>query len=133
MRIRHLTLVLGLVACGINDDPVDPTASAEVSDTAASSSEQEDTGADPCDTAPEVSWSGWAQGFFRGYCTSCHSVDTPDRWGAPEGLDFDSEEDVAGRKQQIQSAVLDSDRMPVGGGVIEADLELLQIFLSCGL
>ncbi len=87
----------------------------------------------PCDGLPEVTWNGWAQGFFRGYCTSCHSVTAPDRWGAPEGINFDTEADVVALKHQIQSSVLDSSRMPVGGGVIESDLELLQIYLSCGM
>jgi|GEM_PF-2505256 len=86
-----------------------------------------------CMGQPRVSWESWAEGFFRGYCTSCHSTDLEDRWGAPEGINFDTEADVVALKQQIQSSVLDSGRMPVGGGVIESDLELLQIYLSCGM
>lgn len=133
MRIGQLTLLLGLVACGTKDDPVGRRASTEVSDTAASSSDPDDTGAAPCDSAPVISWSGWAQGFFRGYCTSCHSVATPDRWGAPEGLNFDTEDEVQGLAAQIRSAVLDRQTMPIGGGVLQDDLELLEVYLDCGL
>jgi uncharacterized membrane protein len=132
MRTRHL-LLLGLVACGTKDGPADPEATTDTADTSASSPEPEDTGADPCDTAPEVSWSGWAQGFFRGYCTSCHSAGIPDRWGAPEGLNFDTEDEVLGLAVQIRSAVLDRQTMPIGGGVLQDDLELLEVYLDCGL
>ncbi len=86
-----------------------------------------------CEQQPAVNWDSWAQGFFRGYCTACHSRAVQDRWGAPEGIDFDTEADVYSLRLQIQSAVLDTNRMPVGGGVLEEDLMLLQIYLSCGL
>jgi hypothetical protein len=48
-------------------------------------------------------------------------------------MDFDTEADVIAVRYRIQSVVLETQRMPVGGGVLEQDLELLQVFLSCGL
>ena len=138
----RLHLVIGLlwlaVGCGAEDKADTASTVAPVTDTSDADDSgttpvPEDTGGGPCDGLPAVTWSGWAQGFFRGYCTSCHSRTASDRWGAPEGIDFDTEADVVGRAAQIRSAVLDRQSMPVGGGVIEADLELLQIYLDCGL
>lgn len=137
MRSLVLPLLILLVACGGEDKPAGSTpggsSAPEDSGTSDTGTASDDTGGDPCDLQPEVTWSGWAQGFFRGYCTSCHSRTTPDRWGAPEGLNFDTEEDVVSRVDQIRSAVLESDRMPVGGGVLASDLELLEVYLDCGL
>lgn len=139
--MRHL--VIGLlwltVGCGAEDKadtastqlPVTDTQTADDSGAPALPQDTGDGG--PCDGLPNVTWNGWAQGFFRGYCTSCHSQTASDRWGAPEGIDFDTEADVVGRAAQIQSAVLERQSMPVGGGVVEADLELLRIYLDCGL
>lgn len=97
-----------------------------------SSSETADT--DPaCDTAPPVTWDGWADGFFRTYCTSCHSAEVEDRWGAPEGVDFDNEADVARYADAVQTVVIDEPTMPPAGGVYDDDLALLEVYLRCGL
>ena len=84
-----------------------------------------------CDTAIPVSWDGWAEGFFRTYCTSCHGADTTDRWGAPEGIDFDTEADVAQWAQSIEISVLEEGTMPPAGGVYDEDLILLETYLRC--
>lgn len=86
-----------------------------------------------CDTGLDVTWSNWGAGFFRSYCTSCHSVNTEDRWGAPEGINFDTQEDVTQWMDSIRNAVLVNSTMPVGGGVYDEDLALLDRFLTCGL
>jgi hypothetical protein len=137
MNVWTLSALLLLAACGGEEDDTGtkPTADAVEDDTATEGGPGEagDTSDDPCAAEVDVTWSGWTQGFFRSYCTSCHSVTTPERWGAPEGLNFDTEADVTSRVAQIRSAVLDRQSMPVGGGVIGDDLQLLEIYLDCGL
>jgi hypothetical protein len=85
-----------------------------------------------CADAPEVTWDGWAHGFFLTWCTSCHSRNTPDRRGAPEGVDFDRESDVRDQAARIEARVLVDETMPVGGGVYPDELSLLQVYLQCG-
>jgi hypothetical protein len=98
----------------------------EISDTA-------DTGALDCAEQPGVTWDSWAGGFFSTWCRSCHSSTTSERNGAPEGMDFDDEAMVATWASSIESAVLDRQSMPLGGGLYPDDLELLEVYLTCGL
>lgn len=78
-----------------------------------------------------VTWEGWGEGFFASYCDACHSASTPDRYGAPEGLTFDTYEEVVVQAVVIESSVLVNETMPVGGGVTEEDRILLLRFLQC--
>ena len=91
-----------------------------------------DSGAD-CTDATALTWANWADGFFANYCRACHSLGTPDRYDAPEGVDFDSEAEVRNWAERIRVRVLDEGTMPVGGGVYESDLQRLQEYLSCSL
>ena len=93
-----------------------------------------DTGSTLCDTVTfDTSWLNTGRPFFRTYCTSCHAEDATERFGAPEGVDFDSEQDVQDYEERIYIRVLDEGTMPLGGGIPEEDLELLEIYLECGL
>ena len=76
-----------------------------------------------------VTWDGWADGFFANYCRSCHSVTTPDRKGAPEGIDFDTRKDVDDWLVAVWRVVIENETMPVGGGVYPDDLELVAQYL----
>lgn len=90
--------------------------------------------ADPCAEASyDLTWANWGDGFFANYCRACHSASSPDRFGAPEGVNFDSSEDVRTWSSAIRRSVLVDEDMPVGGGVYETDLEFLDLFLTCGL
>jgi uncharacterized membrane protein len=110
-----MTLLLPLLlACG--EDPV-----------------TEDSVADPCDSAYPVTWANWAEGFFTNYCRACHSSGTAERYGAPEGVDFDTLDDVLRWRERIEIRTLEMQDMPVGGGVYEEDLELLRVWLDCEL
>ena len=63
--------------------------------------------ADPCaDETYHLTWANWGDGFFANYCRACHSADAPDRFDAPEGINFDTVEDVAQWNDLIRSAVL---------------------------
>ena len=97
----------------------------------------EDSGADTglaCADQPDVTWTNFGHAFVTTYCLSCHSVqNTEHRYGAPEGIDFDTEADVDRQADRIRARVLDDGTMPIGGGVYEADLELLDVYLTCSL
>ncbi len=80
-----------------------------------------------------LGWDAWADGFFSTYCRACHSVDTPDRRGAPPGVDFGTPEEVEGYREAICRVVLEDETMPVGGGVVEEDRLLLELYLGCNL
>jgi hypothetical protein len=93
-----------------------------------------DTGdPDPCADELSVTWANWGEGFFLSYCLSCHSVDSIERFGAPESTNFDTLSDVRTWEERIRVRVLDEATMPVGGGVYDDDLVLLETFLNCGL
>jgi len=89
--------------------------------------------AGPCDDAPGVSWDNFADGFFGGYCRPCHAEGAEERYGAPVGMDFDDEEQVAVLGDVVRRVVLEEGSMPVGGGVLEDDLTLLAVYLECGI
>ena len=78
-----------------------------------------------------LTWQNWGAGFFAGYCRSCHSAGTPDRRGAPAGLDFDTAAQVSALRSAIEGSVLDEATMPYGGGVPPEELERLRVFLAC--
>ncbi len=80
-----------------------------------------------------LTWSSWGQGFFRTYCDACHAADTPQRFGAPEDLTFDTLEQVRQWDSRIRVRTLEQGDMPLGGGVHEDDLLLLEAFLDCAL
>jgi uncharacterized membrane protein len=62
----------------------------------------------------EESYVTFAAGFFRDYCTRCHSVTRSgeDRNGAPEGFDWDDEASIAAALPSIRQVVGVSAIMP---------------------
>lgn len=92
-----------------------------------------DTAPDVCADVHDVDWYSFGDGFFRTYCRSCHSAEVPNRYGAPDGVNFDAEADVVTHAVAIRRAVLEDGTMPVGGGVLEDDLLFLDEYLACGL
>ena len=84
-----------------------------------------------CETAPEVSWENWGEGFFLTYCNSCHSQVSENRNGAPEDVNFNTYSEVKHWKERIHVRVLEEGTMPLGGGVYPEDLEMLEVFLAC--
>jgi uncharacterized membrane protein len=88
--------------------------------------------ADPCAGAA-VTWDNWGFAFFSSYCRSCHSADAPDRYDAPEGIDFDTLAQVRTWSAAIRSTTIDEGTMPVGGGVPDLELLRLDELLRCGL
>ena len=84
-----------------------------------------------CLAEPEVSWSGWASGFFLTHCQGCHAATTPDRRGAPEGVDFDAEPLALQWREPIYDRVVVDQDMPPAGGLTADDLHLITVYLAC--
>jgi len=122
MRLLTVTLLLALsTGC-------DPAPETKHLDTA-----QADTGTDAACLEPDLpTWETWGEGFFVTWCQSCHSRTTPQRAGAPVGIDFDNVEDIRAQADAIRRTVLDTESMPVGGGLDEADQDALDLLLRCG-
>jgi len=91
---------------------------------------EDKVGCDNDITADEF-WDTWIHGFFLSYCTGCHSSGTTNRFGAPEGVDFDSQDDVYFWLDRIDIRVVQEESMPPGGGVLEEDIERFQLWLEC--
>lgn len=74
-----------------------------------------------CTADPTVTWGGFTDGFLSAYCRSCHSTTTPDRRGAPEGVDFTDRTETLSWAPRLKARVLDLGTMPLGGGVVDVD------------
>lgn len=123
-------LLLALLACGEAAPSGGPDSADDTGDAAADSGAPGDPGETwDCTPDPTVTWGGFADGFFATYCRSCHSADTPDRRGAPEGVDFDTRAATLAWSGRVRARVLDDGTMPLGGGVIDDDLVLLEGWL----
>lgn len=84
---------------------------------------------DPVAVDATLTWAAFGQGFVRTYCSSCHSETTPNRRGAPEGVNFDREAELAAWGARVRVRVLEDGTMPLGGGVLADDLLLLDRYL----
>ena len=94
----------------------------------------QDTGAAAdCDGAYNLTWDNWGSSFFATYCDSCHAASAPNRFGAPDYATFDTEDEARNWAGAIRTTVLEDATMPLGGGVYEDDLFLLEIYLDCDL
>lgn len=79
----------------------------------------------------DVSWDGWGQGFFVTWCAPCHSAEVPDRFGAPEGVDFDTYAQVLRLADAVHDVVLVKQSMPPSGGLTDEDLVLFTELMRC--
>lgn len=88
-----------------------------------------DLGECPADSAAQQ-----AQGLeiLTTRCMNCHSsqVQGSARLGAPEDLNFDDSGTVSDEAGEMWGEV-EEGAMPPGGGLSEADRELLRIYLAC--
>ena len=85
-----------------------------------------------CDSAQVATWAGFGEGFMIENCQSCHASTSQERYGAPEGIQFDTHDDVLLFSEAILAVSLgDSPSMPPGGGVSDSDLILLEDWLIC--
>ena len=115
-------LLLTLAACA---SPADTGGDSAAADTSA---------ADPrCADAAPLTWESFGEGFLIESCDVCHAATAPDRFGAPEGVSFDTVEQAWSWSERIlaRSAGEDPDRPPMGG-VEEEDRTRLYWWLGCG-
>ncbi|MFT5583353.1 MAG: putative membrane protein [Cognaticolwellia sp.] len=96
----------------------------------ACASQTPDTG--PC-VRPTVTWDSFGQSFLITHCQGCHASTSPQRYGAPEGLSFDTREQSAELQSSIERTVLDQESMPPAGGLNDDERELLAQWLACGI
>lgn len=85
---------------------------------------------DPC--ADAHGWAGYGDVFLRDWCRSCHSAAAPNRFGAPEGIDFDTLEDLHRWLGPVEDTVIGDESMPVGGGVDPAVRAEFGAWIACG-
>lgn len=97
----------------------------------ACASSADDSGG-PC-AEPVPTWDNGGQAFFAQWCDSCHAESSPNRYGAPEGVHFDTLDDVAAWTDRLDARVLQDATMPPGGGIAEDELDLFATFLECSL
>lgn len=76
-------------------------------------------------------WSSFAGPFFRRQCASCHASTATDRFGAPDGVHFDTEEEVLAQRSAVERVVLDAETMPPGGGISAKERAGLRAWLAC--
>jgi uncharacterized membrane protein len=120
----------GLVGCAAGAGTATPEDSAS---TRGDSAGADDTATNNCESAPAVTWEGYAQGKFLAHCEGCHATDTPKRYGAPEAVTFDTEADIRTWKERIIVRMLEQEDMPPAGGLTDDEKYLLNIYLICGL
>lgn len=82
-----------------------------------------------CDDPPL--YKDWVEGFLKGKCQPCHAANTPNRYGAPENVYFDSEEASLFWIEAIERTTLEWESMPPSGGVTDDEKELLKLWLDC--
>jgi uncharacterized membrane protein len=124
-----VVFVLLILGCGSGQKPLDDTAfNTEPDDT-----DVGETIPAECAESLPITWDDWGRDFFRTWCGGCHSAETPDRRGAPEAYVFDTEAQVFSHRDIIYWSVLEQDRMPLGGGLVPEEAELLSYYINCVL
>lgn len=89
---------------------------------------------DPCVDAPVITWDNYGRDILVEHCQACHATDAQDRYGAPEAVTFDTEEDVVMYADAILARSTGEDpTMPPSGGMDDTDRERLEVWLTCGL
>jgi uncharacterized membrane protein len=80
---------------------------------------------------PTVTWESFGQGFLITHCQGCHASTSPQRYGAPDGISFDTQEQAAELQSAIERTVLDQESMPPAGGLSDDERTLLERWLDC--
>ena len=79
-----------------------------------------------------VTWDNFGRAFTLQACQPCHASTTPNRFGAPESVAFDTEEDaIAWAPRILARSTGDDPDMPPSGGVSEQDRQLLEDWITC--
>ncbi len=85
-----------------------------------------------CADAPLLTWDNFGAGFVTENCQSCHASEAADRYGAPEGVIFDTYEDTMDQAARVLERTLATESpMPPQGGVTDDDKLRLEYWLVC--
>ena len=99
------------------------------------SAEESDSGqpalSEFCATAPLITWDNWAGALITTHCQGCHASASPNRYGAPTSCSFDTKQQTLNWLDRIHIRVIEQETMPPAGGLLNEDLEMLEIWLEC--
>ena len=86
-----------------------------------------------CSREPPLEWDNYAAGFFAKNCNGCHSsaLEGDARYGAPAGMDFDTEAASVSPADRIRARVVDDETMPPGGGLVASEMRMIDEWLMC--
>lgn len=138
--MRWATLLALAVACGGGGGDDQPTADTGTTgddtllvDTAVDTSPPVGSLTTFCDEQPVTTWENFGAGFMTQHCQSCHASGAQERNGAPDGVVFDTEDDVVAFGERVLVRVVDDGSMPPQGGPTDDERYLVDVWLSCGL
>lgn len=82
----------------------------------------------------KLTWQSFGQGFFVANCNRCHSVPQDQRQGAPDGIEFNTVDEVRQRKDRIYVlSAGPNDSMPPGpDDPPREERDKLAEWLACG-
>ncbi len=85
-----------------------------------------------CDDAPVVTWGNFGAGFVLERCAGCHAATAPNRYGAPEGVTFDTVDEVWSHRDAVLRTVVDDPpSMPPSTALTEDERLLVELWLTC--
>jgi len=89
--------------------------------------------ANTCLREPPLDYENTGDGLIGRHCRPCHSrfVREAQRAGAPEGIDFDDEQDVWDWAELIADEAIELQTMPPAGGMQPEERALLEEYLRC--
>lgn len=98
----------------------------------------DDTGL--CADPPLVTYETFGAGFLTENCQTCHASTSPNRYGAPDTVVFDTVDDAWAQADRILARAVTAvdddddatDPMPPMGGSSADDRYLLEVWLTCG-
>jgi uncharacterized membrane protein len=76
------------------------------------------------------SYEAWAEGFFLSKCQPCHAPHAREIFEAPD-IELGTHADLLDQLDVIRTSVLETQRMPPGGGLSEDERMLLEQWLDC--
>ena len=86
-----------------------------------------------CLRRPPLDYDNFGDGIIGRQCRPCHSAlqREAQRGGAPEGVDFDNEQDVLDWASEIHVWAIELEAMPPAGGMLALERDLLGEWLRC--
>jgi len=86
-----------------------------------------------CTREPPLDYENTGDGIIGRHCRPCHSefVREAQRAGAPEGVNFDDEQDVFDWAELIEQEAIELQTMPPAGGMLPIERTLLDEYLRC--